>query len=92
MAWVYVLRCSDNTFYVGHCKDVEARVGTHNEGRAGKYTALRRPVVLVYAEEHDTIEAAIARERQLKRWTTAKKEALISGRLDRLRQLSRCRQ
>ncbi len=51
----------------------------HNEGRGGRYTMQRRPVTLVFKEAHDSAEAARGRERQLKRWTTAKKEALVRG-------------
>jgi putative endonuclease len=46
-----------------------------------KYTAIRRPVQMVYAEEHGSLTSAIKRERQVKRWTVRKKEALITGKL-----------
>jgi putative endonuclease len=59
----------------------------HNDGRGSSFTARRRPVQLVFTEEHDCREAALARERQLKRWTRAKKEALIAGDLALLKQL-----
>ncbi len=72
--WVYILRCSDNTLYIGHTNDVAAREKTHNEGHGSRYTAVRRPVTVVYAEQLDSAEDAIAREHQLKRWTRAKKE------------------
>ncbi len=58
---------------------MEQRLLAHNEGRAAVYTTIRRPVRLVYSEEHNSIKKARARERQVKRWTRAKKEALISG-------------
>ena len=89
MVWVYLLRCSDGTFYVGHTSDPLAREKAHNEGRGGPYTALRRPVRVVYSERCGSIESAVARERQLKRWTKAKKLALINGDLKKLKQLSR---
>jgi putative endonuclease len=91
MAWVYILRCSDGTLYVGHTSDVHTRERTHNDGCGGCYTALRRPVSLVYSERHDSIREAIARERQLKRWTRAKKEALIVGDRETLKHLSKRR-
>ena len=75
MAFTYILRCADDTLYVGHTEDVASRERTHNDGNGAKYTAARRPVRMVYAEEHDSVESAIARELQLKRWTTKKKEA-----------------
>lgn len=91
MTWVYILRCSDDTLYVGHTDDIALREKTHNEGRGGRYTALRRPVSLVYSEPQDSIEEAIARERQLKRWTRAKKEALLAGDRAALKHLSSSR-
>ena len=77
MPFTYILHCADDTLYVGHTKDLASREQTHNDGRGAKYTAKRRPVRMVYAEEHASLESAIARERQLKRWSREKKEALI---------------
>jgi predicted GIY-YIG superfamily endonuclease len=75
MAFVYILRCVDETLYVGHTDNLTSREQTHNDGRGASYTARRRPVRIVYAERHPS--TAIARERQLKRWSREKKEALI---------------
>jgi putative endonuclease len=58
---------------------VPSREQTHNEGKGAKYTASRRPVRMVYAEEHSSAVNAIAREHQLKRWSQRKKEALIDA-------------
>jgi predicted GIY-YIG superfamily endonuclease len=77
MAFTYILRCADDTLYVGHTEDLASREQTHNEGRGAVYTAARRPVRMVYAEEHSSAVGAIAREHQLKRWSREKKEALI---------------
>jgi putative endonuclease len=79
MAYVYILRCSDNSLYIGATTNLDARLTRHNGGSACAFTASRRPVALVYSEVHDTPEAAMKRERQLKGWTRAKKEALIAG-------------
>ena len=79
MPFTYILRCADETLYVGHTEDLPSREQTHNDGRGAKYTAARRPVRMVYAEEHASVESAIAREHQLKRWSREKKEALIRG-------------
>ena len=92
MPWVYMVRCADGTLYVGQTDDLVAREKTHNEGRGGRYTATRRPVHLVYSESHATSESAGDRERQLKRWTRDKKEALAAGDKDALKQLSPSRQ
>lgn len=89
--FVYILRCADESLYVGLADDVEARLVAHNDGRFGGYTARRRPVMLIHLEEFTTFEDASARERQLKGWTRAKKEALVRGDLDTLKELSRRR-
>lgn len=87
MYHVYILRCSNNSLYIGH----RARVETHNSGRGAAHTSRHRPVELIYSETLPTRLATIRRERQLKRWTREKKEALICGDLSRLRELSRRR-
>jgi predicted GIY-YIG superfamily endonuclease len=89
MPFVYILRCSDGTFYVGHTDNLAARIVAHNAGTGSTYTAARRPVELVHRETHASLESAVARERQLKRWSSAKKEALASGGFARLRQLAK---
>lgn len=88
---VYILQCADGSLYVGSTSDLESRLQRHNEGRGCHYTTFRRPVVLVYSEELSTLTAALRREKQIKRWTAAKKHALIDGRLTDLKALSRCR-
>ena len=85
---VYVLRCGDGSLYVGHSQGVDARVRAHAEGTAIVHTRGRGPVVLVYQEHHTTELAAVARERQLKRWTHAKKAALVDGDRAALKKLS----
>jgi predicted GIY-YIG superfamily endonuclease len=81
------LRCADDSLYVGMADDLATRLTRHHEGSASAFTARRRPVVLVYAETHVTREAASQRERQIKRWSRAKKEALIAGDLAMLKAL-----
>jgi predicted GIY-YIG superfamily endonuclease len=87
MHWVYILRCDDGSLYVGETADLEDRLRRHHDGCACHYTASRRPITLVYSEAYETSEAAFRRERQLKRWTRAKKHALISGNLTLLKRL-----
>jgi len=89
MPFTYILRCADDTSYVGHTDDLASRQQIHNDGRGAKYTAARRPVRMVYAEEHASVASAISRERQLKRWSSKKKEALIRGNHSSLRLLGR---
>jgi predicted GIY-YIG superfamily endonuclease len=89
MYYVYIVRCSDDTYYVGQTHDVEARVAYHNEGRGAVYTAVRRPVTLVYSEQHPTLKSATKRERQIKRWSGQKRHALVTGNLNTLRELAK---
>ena len=79
--YVYILRCADGTFYTGTAKDPHARVKLHNAGRGARYTSGRRSVSLVYTEACESLGDALRRERQIKRWPRAKKEALLGGRL-----------
>ena len=90
MYMTYILQCCDGSFYVGSTGDLEDRLQVHNSGDGPTFTAKRLPVRLVYSEEHPTLEAAVKRERQIKRWSHAKKTALILGDKGRLKALSRC--
>jgi predicted GIY-YIG superfamily endonuclease len=88
MFYVYILRCADGSPYIGHTSNIDDRVIRHNEGRAEcAYTINRRPVAMAYSETFDSRAMAVRRERQIKRWTRAKKEALIAGDLKLLKQL-----
>ena len=78
MHYVYVVRCADGTLYTGYAKDPRERETAHNSGRGAKYTSGRRPVCLVYSEAFETIGEALRREREVKRWSRARKEALVS--------------
>ena len=80
----YILVCSDGTLYVGSTSDPAQRERTHNEGGGERYTTTRRPVHVVYSEVHESGAAAQKREPRLKRWTRAKKKALIDGDRSRL--------
>lgn len=84
---VYILRCADASLYIGETSNLESRLRKHHKGSACSFTANRRPVLLAYSETHTTHDAALKRERQLKRWTRAKKEALIAGDVARLKAL-----
>ena len=78
MPFVYILRCSDRTLYVGHTDNLSQRERTHNNGLGAKYTATRLPVELIYSEQVESIAGAVRRERQLKRWSGRKKESAFS--------------
>jgi predicted GIY-YIG superfamily endonuclease len=85
--FVYILRCADGTLYTGYACDPREREKVHNDGRGAQYTAGRRPVRLVYSEACKSVGDALRREHQLKRWSRAKKEALIAGDLAKLKLL-----
>ena len=79
MAWMYILKCRDGTYYAGSTGDVERRVWEHNAGFVHRYTDKRRPVTLEYVVECDSAIEAAELERQIKGWRREKKEALIRG-------------
>ena len=87
MPFIYILRCADNSLYVGETDDLDARLSKHRDGTASMFTARRLPVTLAYFETHASRATALRRERQLKRWTRAKKDALIAGDLALLKRL-----
>ena len=77
--FVYILCCSDNTYYTGYTTDVEKRVQRHNEGKRAKYTKSRRPVQLVYQEKYMDKSCALKREYAIKQLSRQEKEQLIKG-------------
>lgn len=93
MAYVYMLRCRDGSYYVGMTRQdwLETRIGEHQNGTFDGYTAARRPVKLIWAHQYDRIVDTIAMERRLKGWSRAKKEALARGDFDALPGLARRR-
>jgi putative endonuclease len=80
MAWVYILKCVDNTYYTGSTKNLERRIEEHQKGIGANYTQKRLPVTLIYFEEYKWIDDAFRREKQIQNWSRKKKEALINGR------------
>jgi putative endonuclease len=90
--YLYILHCADGSYYVGSTRSsLELRVAQHNDGTFGGHTSTRRPVRLVFHQEFDRVTDMIAAERQVKRWTRAKKEALIRGDYEMLCLLARGR-
>ena len=88
MAWTYILRCADGTYYVGSTVDLERRLYEHNDGLGAAYTRRRRPVTLAWAGEFERIDEAFAFEKRVQGWGRAKRQALIDGRLDMLPRLA----
>ena len=77
---VYIVECSDGTYYCGYAKDLERRIAEHNLSKKGaKYTFSRRPVVLKYSEKFDTLSAALKREYQIKKLSRLEKGKLLCG-------------
>ncbi|MFI5127856.1 MAG: GIY-YIG nuclease family protein [Candidatus Acidiferrales bacterium] len=81
MHYCYILRCTDDSFYVGVAEDPQRRCAEHNSGKGADWTARRLPVEIVWTEAHDSLSSARTRENQLKRWSHAKKAALVQGSL-----------
>ena len=77
MWYLYILKCADETLYVGITTDLTKRLKTHNQGKASRYTRMRLPVELVYQEEQPDKSSARKREIQIKNWSRDKKLALI---------------
>ena len=89
MFWIYILKCSDKSNYNGHTDSLERRITEHINGELPGYTHTRRPVTLVYSECFPIRHEALARERQIKGWSRRKKEALMNGDWESLRNYSK---
>ncbi len=77
--WVYILQCSDGTYYTGSTNNMELRLAEHENGEGSVYTINRLPIKMVYCEECQNILDAFLREKQVQGWSRKKKEALIQG-------------
>ncbi|MEW6739942.1 MAG: GIY-YIG nuclease family protein [Nitrospirota bacterium] len=88
--YIYILQCSDGSYYTGVTNNVERRFYEHQEGLIdGCYTHNKRPVKLKYVEEFSDVREAIGREKQIKGWNRKKKEALIRGDFEKLIELAK---
>jgi len=88
MPWLYILECSDGSYYTGTTSNPERRFEEHQEGIKDSYTLNKRPVRLVFVEEFRSWPEAIEREMQIKRWSRRKKEALFKRDWDKLKDLA----
>jgi len=78
--FMYILECADKSFYVGSTNNLEKRLIQHNESKWGAhYTKIRRPVILLYSEEFNTLKEARRRESEIKGWRREKKINLIKS-------------
>ena len=88
-AWLYILKCSDGSYYTGSTNNLPLRLSEHHVGQGSAYTRSRLPVEVVFVEEFASEHEAFMRERQVKGWSRAKKEALIHGDFGALVRLSK---
>ena len=77
-AFVYLLRCADDTLYCGWSTDPERRLRQHQAGTASRYTRTRRPVELVYRREFATRSEAMREEVRIKRMAPGDKRRLAN--------------
>jgi putative endonuclease len=90
-AWLYILRLKSGNLYIGATTDLKQRYQDHQNGKACRTTKLDPPVKVVYSESLPTFSDARKREVQIKRWSRAKKEALVAGDMVKQRNLSKSR-
>jgi predicted GIY-YIG superfamily endonuclease len=86
---LYILECSDGTYYVGHTDCLDERMRQHDVGSADSYTSRRKPLKLLYAQEFESRYEALSMERKLKGWSRAKKLAFMAGDWRHIRALSK---
>lgn len=90
--YVYILKCSDKTYYTGVTNNPEKRFEEHNSGfNKNSYTCSRRPLQMIYCERFTDFDLAIKWEKRIKNWNRKKKEALIKENWDKLKIESECR-
>ena len=88
--YVYILLCADKTYYTGITSNLNKRLEEHQSAKHfGSYTSTRLPVELVYFAQFTNVEQAISTEKQIKKWSKAKKQALINGAFDKLPNLAK---
>lgn len=87
--WLYILECSDGSFYIGHTDNLDLRIAQHDAGHSGSYTASRLPLKLIHSEAFESRDEALTMERKLKRWSRAKKLAYMAGDWRTVGELSR---
>ena len=74
---LYILKCSDNTFYTGMTSDLQRRLKMHNDGKASRYTRCRLPVIIIYQERCLNKSSALKKEYKMKSLTRKEKEQYI---------------
>lgn len=88
--WVYIVKCADNSYYIGHTDNIEQRLAQHQQKYfPGCYTATRLPVTLAFSQAFPAREDALAAEQQIKGWSRKKKEAMMAGDWEKVSRLAR---
>lgn len=87
---MYILLCCDGSYYTGSTNNLELRLKQHQAGEGANHTKKHLPVELIYFEEFNRIDKAFYREKQVQGWTRKKKEALIAGCDNQLKEAARC--
>jgi predicted GIY-YIG superfamily endonuclease len=87
--YVYILKCSDDSYYVGHTDNLEARIWAHERNHFKCYTSDKLPIKVVWHQDFASRIEALEAEQKIKRWSRAKKEALINKNWDLLSQLAK---
>src|SRR5690554_992989 len=87
--FMYILQCNDGSFYTGSTIDLARRIEQHKNGEGAEYTKLHSPVKLVYYETFERVDLAFEREKQVQKWSRAKKIALIKRDTELLKKLSK---
>ncbi|MCW7491964.1 GIY-YIG nuclease family protein [Leptospira sp. 2 VSF19] len=77
MGYMYILVCSDGSYYTGSTKYLNRRLDQHQRGEGSNYTKKRLPVKLIYFEAYTRIDHAFYREKQIQGWSRKKKESLM---------------
>ncbi|MCD0474582.1 GIY-YIG nuclease family protein [Flavobacterium sp. EDS] len=89
--YVYILKCSDNSYYIGITNNINRRLNKHKFGlNLNCYTHNKRPIELVFCTEFNDVNQAIAFEKQIKGWSRKKKEAIINDKWEDLKNYSQC--
>lgn len=91
LSWVYILLMRNGMFYVAQTRNVGKRIARHEAGLGSRQAMQLKEFVLVYVEGPINSNEALKRERQLKKWSRAKKLALIQGDVEKLKLLSKSR-
>jgi len=86
--YVYILKCSDGSYYTGHTDNIENRLSEHQAGNTTSYTQTRLPVTLMFMQDFGTRPEALEAEMKIKKWSRKKKEALIAQDWDLLKKLA----